>query len=111
MPETSHILSAPAVEQTCRSPLPLSDVPAADILVATPAVVQPVSASLTPPTTVTSTDELPGDQRLRRAPRPRPGYAPDNVKTCTGCGRNARGNAGIIKCKFTTCSTEIEWVR
>ncbi len=48
-------------------------------------------------------------QRPRRSHKPRPGFALEDIKVCTGCGQNARGDANVIKCKNVHCSTE--WVR
>lgn len=50
----------------------------------------------------------PDDHRPRRAHRPRPGFDIDDVKMCTGCGKNAKGDDNVIRCKNINCSTE--WV-
>ena len=77
---------------------------------------QPVAGPLPPstdistaPVTTTTVTEPSEGLRPRRAHRPRPGFDLEDIKVCTGCGKNAKGDTNVVKCRNVHCSTE--WVR
>ena len=61
------------------------------------------------PATSAATEETSRDREPQRDRETPSGIFLEDIKACTGCGKNAMGDTNVIKCQNAHCSTE--WVR
>lgn len=79
----------------------LTEIPTASLADSDDKIIIPATSAATAKTSI--------DQEPRKDRKTPSGIFLEDIKACTGCGKNAMGDTNVIKCQNAHCSTE--WVR